>query len=123
MEFRLDKEQSSKVINSMENHAIEIEKAYDNEQLTDGAIFGIGIIVTSVSYLSAFSGGTYVIECGAIIIGSVRFFRGLNNKNNFSNILKKYTKKNKGRPLIENPSRKLGSRQQRFGVMASHCFL
>ncbi len=96
MEFGLDEEQSSMVINSMENRAMEIEKSYDNEQLTGGAICVIGIIVTAVTYSSALSGGTYVIAWGAIIFGAIRFFGGLNNKSNFSKILKNIQQQKQG---------------------------
>jgi len=84
----LDDEQSSFVINSLEERAIEYEKAYDNEMLTGGAICAIGIILTVITYSSALNGGTYVIAWGAIIFGAIRFLKGINNKGKFSKILR-----------------------------------
>jgi hypothetical protein len=88
IEFGLDQEQSINVINSIENRAIEIEKDYDNEQLSGGIICAIGILVTIATYSSALSGGTYVIAWGAILFGGIRFFSGLNNKSKFSKVLR-----------------------------------
>ena len=88
MEMGLSDEQSSIVINSIESHAKEIEKNYDSEMLTGGAIAIIGILVTAMTYSNALSGGTYVIAWGAIIFGGIRFFSGVSNKSKFSKIVK-----------------------------------
>ena len=42
-----------------------------------GALCIIGILITTVSYMAAAGGGTYVITWGAIVFGGVLFVRGL----------------------------------------------
>ena len=87
-ELGLDEDQSAGVINSIESRAIEIEKEYDNEQLTGGVICVIGILVTAITYSSALNGGTYLIAWGAMLLGGIRFFSGLNHKSKFSKVLR-----------------------------------
>jgi hypothetical protein len=89
LEFGLDEEQSSMMINSIESRAIKIEKAYDNELWTGGAICGIGILVTATTFSAALNGGTYIVTWGAIIFGAIRFFNGLTNKSKISETLRK----------------------------------
>jgi hypothetical protein len=75
----LDNESATIVVDNLEQQIKKAKKGRGSKDMLFGALwlFG-GIIVTTVTYSSASSGGgRYVVAYGAIIFGAIQFIRGI----------------------------------------------
>ncbi len=87
----LTEEEADEMIRSLENKVKEFMHAHDTQIWVGGFIClaGLGVTLWSFSAAYAASGRFYVIAYGAIIVGAIRFFRGISNRAKYKKLLAK----------------------------------
>lgn len=77
VEKGIDQESAATVVSNLTRMRSEAIREAGKKNMLYGALWCIGgIVVTAVTYSAASGGGTYIVTWGAIVFGTIQFFRG-----------------------------------------------